>query len=383
MICIHMFFFVIGFNMLIPELNDYITDLGKPEYKWMNLGLWTIAAGIIRPVSGKIADNVSRKAVMYIGVAIGILCCFAYPLLPFLMGYLMLRFVHGFSTGFQPTGVTALIADIIPKGKRGEAMGIFGVTMTVGFSLGNGIGSLVKNAWTINGLFITSGVLTVISLFLILTIKEDKSVIRKNCEERGYTNFWQKIIPKRDELFGVEVIVPSVVMFLTALLYGFYLLLMPDITAHLGIANKGLFFFVNVAFMVATRLVSGKMVDRYGARRILLVSLTVVALGSYMTAHIDSLEMLIGSSIVYGIGASMATPAVMAWTADLANPIYKGRGMGTMFIFLEFGILFGTLIAQLIYQNDIERFDDVFLLGTVLMLAGVVFLMLTKTGRSK
>ncbi len=167
MLCLHMLLFMASFNMLIPELNSYLTSLGREDLIWMNIGLWTISAGIIRPVSGKIADNISRKSVMYIGVLVSIIACFCYPLFPFVLGYLALRLFHGFSTGFQPTGATALIADLIPKGKRGEAMGIFGIMLTIGFSLGNGVGSIIRNAWNMNGLFMVAGVLGVLSFLMI------------------------------------------------------------------------------------------------------------------------------------------------------------------------------------------------------------------------
>ena len=75
-------------------------------------------------------------------------------------------------------------------------MGLFGIMITIGFSLGQGISSIIKNNWSMDGLFITAGLLSTVSLFMILTIKEDKRVIEQNCIDKGYTTFWQKVIPK-------------------------------------------------------------------------------------------------------------------------------------------------------------------------------------------
>ena len=50
-----MLLFFISFNLIVPELNDYITSLGGADEKWLILGLWTLAAAIARPFSGKIA----------------------------------------------------------------------------------------------------------------------------------------------------------------------------------------------------------------------------------------------------------------------------------------------------------------------------------------
>jgi len=378
MLCLHMLLFFSSFNMLIPEMNDYITTLGGEDYKWMILGFWTIAAAVTRPVSGKIADNISRKSVMYIGVLISIIISFSYPVFITLTGFLVLRFLHGFSTGFQPTGATALIADLIPQGKRGEAMGIFGITITIGFSLGQAMGSTVKGAWGINGLFTTCGILGALSILLILFIKENKEAVIQNAAEKGYTTFWQKIIPKRDEVLAPEVLQPSVVMFLSANVAGIYFLLIPDFSSHLGIENKGMFFAVNVAVVVIVRFISGKFVDQFGARKNLYVSLAVLSVGCIITGTATSQFHFLMSSLVYGFGAAMGSPAIMAWTADLADPKYKGRGMGTMFIALEIGFLSGNFIGQMVYDNDPDNFISAFSVGALMCLTGLIFLILRR-----
>ena len=56
-----MLFFMTSFNLIIPELNDFITKLGAPDKKGLIITLFTISAAISRPFSGKIADLVGRK----------------------------------------------------------------------------------------------------------------------------------------------------------------------------------------------------------------------------------------------------------------------------------------------------------------------------------
>ncbi|OIQ36490.1 MAG: hypothetical protein BM555_02580 [Crocinitomix sp. MedPE-SWsnd] len=364
--------------MLIPEMNEYITTLGGEDYKWMILGLWTVAAAITRPFSGKIADNISRKSVMYIGVIISVIVSFSYPFFMNVAGFLFLRFLHGFSTGFQPTGATALIADVIPEGKRGEAMGIFGITITIGFSLGQALGSTVKAAFEMEGLFITCGVLGLISILLITGIKENKKLVKQNAIDKGYHSLYNKVIPKRDEIVGKEVLQPSVIMFLSANVAGVYFLLVPDFSQHLGIENKGMFFLVNVLIVVFTRFIAGRFVDLWGARRNLYVSLSVLVIGCLVTGSAQSESHFLLSSLVYGFGAAIGSPAIMAWTADIANPVFKGRGMGTMFIALELGFLSGNFFGQMIYDNNPNNFFNAFLFAAVLGALGVIYLILTK-----
>ena len=86
---------------------------------------------------------------------------------------------------------------------------------------------------------------------------------------------------------------------------------------------------------------------------------------------------MLGASL-YGIGGGMMTPAIFAWTADLANPAFKGRGIGTMFIALELGIAIGGFITQKIYDNNPENFKLTYLFGVILCVIGLVYLWLTR-----
>ncbi|MCC7246549.1 MAG: MFS transporter, partial [Saprospiraceae bacterium] len=130
-----------SFNMMIPELPSYLTSLGGGEHKGWIIALFTITAGLSRPFSGKLTDTIGRMPVMYIGVGACIVCSLCYPLLPFVSGFFLLRFLHGFSTGFKPTGTTAYVADIVPADRRGEAMGFMGICMNVGASSSPMLGS--------------------------------------------------------------------------------------------------------------------------------------------------------------------------------------------------------------------------------------------------
>ena len=65
---------------------------------------------------------------MVFGSLVCFVCGFFYPWALTVTGFLGLRLLHGFSTGFKPTGTAAFIADIVPVERRGEAMGLLGVT---------------------------------------------------------------------------------------------------------------------------------------------------------------------------------------------------------------------------------------------------------------
>ena len=126
LLCASSVLFMASFNMLLGELPHYLDSIGGQAYKGLIIGLFALAALFSRPFSGRLSDTIGRVPVMIFGAFVCIAAGFIYPLLTTISGFLILRFLHGFSTGFKPTGTTAYLADIIPPNKRGEAMGILG-----------------------------------------------------------------------------------------------------------------------------------------------------------------------------------------------------------------------------------------------------------------
>ena len=138
-------------NMIVPDLYDYLNNMGGGESKGLIIALFTVTAGLSRPFSGKVLDTIGRIPVMVFGVAVCVLMGLLYPVVSSVWSLLLLPcFLHGFSTGFKPTGTSAFIADIVPADRRGEAMGYFGLFGATGMALGPSIGLQITAAYNIN-----------------------------------------------------------------------------------------------------------------------------------------------------------------------------------------------------------------------------------------
>ena len=154
--------------MIIPELPAYLTSLGGADYKGLIIALFTLTAGISRPFSGKLADTIGRVPIIIFGAVVCIICSLIYPVLTTLSGFFLLRLLHGFSTGFTPTAITAYVADIVSEKRRGEAMGIVGISINLGSSIGPSVGSYLAAYHSLELMFYTSsGVALLLSLIHI------------------------------------------------------------------------------------------------------------------------------------------------------------------------------------------------------------------------
>lgn len=337
LLCLSHALFAGSFNMMIPELPSYLSSLGGAEHKGLIIALFTITAGVSRPFSGKLADTVGRLPVMYIGTFACVVCSLLYPQLAFVSGFLALRFFHGFSTGFKPTGTSAYVADIVPDGRRGEAMGTLGICLSLGASSSPPLGSWLVKHYDINAMFYASAIFAVLSMLILMGLTEtlrEKQPFKLSLLKVG-----------RHDVFDPLAIPAAIVMIFCYISYGVILTLVPDLSDQLGVENRGTFFTIFTLASVSTRFSAGKISDRLGRVPVLKASAILIAIAMITFAVADSKHMLYLASALFGLGNGVFSPAINAWTVDLGDPGRKGRALATMYISLEIAIGGGALIA--------------------------------------
>jgi len=364
-LCISYAFFGGSFNMIIPELPSFLSELGGKDYNGLIIALFTLTAGLSRPFSGKLTDLIGRKPIIIIGTIVCIVCSLLYPILSTISGFLLLRLVHGFSTGFSPTAMTAYVADIVPKHRRGEAMGIIGVSINLGSSISPPLGSYLASEYSINMMFYASSLLALISLLLVMRIKETIQ------EPRPFRPQMLKL--NRNEIVSRRAILPAIVCGLSYLGFGAMITITPDQSDFLGISNKGIYFTSFTLCSILSRLVAGQVSDRYGRIIVMKVAVILLAIAYLTFGYSDNLFSLLAGSGFVGFSLGIAIPAVFAWTVDRSNDSNRGRSMATLYIGLEVAIGIGALIGASVYSNDSSNFRSVFQIVSVITIMAIFF----------
>lgn len=347
LVCLSSLLFSASFNMLIPELPSYLSSMGGAEYKGLIIALFTLTAGLSRPFSGRLTDTLGRVPVMATGSVVCFICGFLYPVLGTVAGFLFLRLLHGFSTGFKPTATAAYVADIIPRERWGEALGFHGLCFSTGMAIGPAIGSTIRLYYSIDILFYTSSLFALLSIVILMNMKETLK------EKQHFSLSILKLT--RHDIIAVEVLPAAIVTFLSYIAYGAILTLIPDWSEHLGIVNKGLFFMVFTITSLLIRFLAGKASDRYGRIEVIKTGLGLLVLSLLIVAYADTFSGLMLGAASYGVATGILSPALNAWTVDMSLPDSRGKAMATMYIALEAGIGLGALCAGWYYQDVIKH----------------------------
>ena len=344
LLCLSHVLFAGSFNMMVPELPDFLTSMGGEDYKGLIISLFTLSAGLSRPFSGKLTDTIGRVPVMVIGTLVCVFCSLLYPVLTTIAGFLLLRFFHGFSTGFKPTAATAFAADIVPVDRRGEAMGILGISMNVGASMFPPIGSYLTMHYSMDIMFYVSSLLAFVSIAMLLGLKETLENKQK---------FRMELLKiSSDEVIEVKALPQAFVTIFIYMTFGVMLTISPDQATYLGLENKGLLFTSVTIFSILSRAVAGRVSDRYGRLIVVKIGILLIILSNiWMGVASGPLSLMLASGAV-GFSIGIAAPAMFAWVIDLSPDERRGRYMATVYIALEIGIGFGALFSAWVYDND-------------------------------
>jgi MFS family permease len=361
LLCLSTFLFFTSFNIIIPELPSFLTALGGEDYKGAIIGLFTLSAAFSRPISGKLTDTIGRVPVMIIGAVFSAIAGLLYSFAATVWMFLLIRFIHGFCTGFKPTGTVAYAADIIHPARRGESMAIIGLMNNFGFFLGVGASSLLKNAVGFDGMFISSACLAIASIAVLFRMKETLK------EKQPFR--WKLFILKKSDVFDKRMGKPVIITLLSVSGFGAMLTVIPDFSVHLGIMNKGSFMMMSTTGSLLVRFFSGKMSDRLGRKEMLWIGNLLWMVSLIILGFTTTPTEFYCSAFIMGCAVGFNSPSFFAWAIDRSDGVRTGNAMSTLFIALELGILYGAFLSAEVFGNVASR------LGLSFLVIGIFYLL--------
>lgn len=137
-----------GASMIWPFLMIYVSErLDLPMTAVASLMTLNALAGLLASfVVGPIADRTGRKITMIIGLAATGLLYLAMIPAGTLFAFAVLMTLRGFFNPLYRVGADAMVADLIPEGKRADAYALTRMSKNVGVALGPAVGGFVATA---------------------------------------------------------------------------------------------------------------------------------------------------------------------------------------------------------------------------------------------
>ena len=355
-LCAGTFAFSFSFYLLLPTIPLYARTLGIPESQiGLVVGFFALSSMAVKPWAGWAADRYGRLPLLVAGTLLFLAAALLYGWSRTLGALLLVRAVHGAGMGLYPTSATAVVADIAPPDRRGEAMGFFGAAGNLALALGPFLGIWVAERAGFPVLFGASAVVAALALALTLSLRE-------TIPERRRVPFGLAAALSPAALF------PSAILFCLMVTYGVQIAFLPLYVQSLGAGNPGTFFLVFALVTAAVRGYAGRLSDRLGRGPVTAAGMLLASLALATLAQGGTLATLALAGALYGIGFGAAQPSLSAWTVDRVPTAERGKAMGTFFTALELGIGAGAIGFGIVLGH--WGFRVTFLAAGALALAG-------------
>ena len=356
LVCAASFLFSGSMALLLTVLPLYVTQElhGSQLQVGLVAGVFTAAAVLARPLSGRLVDEWGRRAGLSLGALLFAVCPAFFPWATSVSLLLGLRFLHGIGIATYTTGAGTLVADIAPLNRRGEALGYFGIALNMAMAVGPALGAMLLPTFGFVRLFWLSAVVASGSFFFTLWLNEPPRPPRH----------------ERAPLLSREALFPALVMACTTVTFGAVASFLPLLVFEKRLGNPGLFFTVYSIGLIVSRAWAGTLSDRFGRAVVILPGMLLISVAMGVLAFATSLSHLLIAAVLNGFGYGGVQPTLLALAVDRASPHGRGAALATVTGAIDVGI--GVSAVGLGLLLEWSNFTWTYLCAGVVVLVGAL-----------
>jgi MFS family permease len=372
-------FFVAGsMTMVMPFISLYIESFGDfsetyvQHWSGLTFAITFVSAFLFSPIWGRIGDRYGRKKILIfsgLGMALSI----------FLIGYVhsvwqlfMLRFFMGFFSGFIPMS-QAFISTQTPKQIAGRVLGTLQTGSITGSLLGPMLGGILADSLGYSTTFKWTSISIFISALLVIATKEFLLEAKKGTKSHYSSKEVLKHIMRNPVLLTV-LLISALVQIAHFSIQPILSLFVSDLHGPVNIA-----FYSGIAFSAAglgNLMMSrnwGKIADKYGYIKILIILLFLAGIVYLPGAAVTSLWQLVIIRFALGVTIGGIIPVRIAYIRQEAPIAMQGEVLGYNTSLRFLGNIIGPLLGG--FVSGSFGFSAVFIsTSALLIISGFILL---------
>ena len=338
-----------GVSQLAPILPLYFHDLGVQTPEAMSLwsGLATGATYIIvclaAPFWGRVADKKGRKITL-IRSSFGMALCnalIAFQTTP--EGVVLIRLIQGLVSGFYSASIT-LIASETPIERTGWALGLLASANLAGSLIGPLLGGYIADTVGIRNDFIIVGTLMGLAGVLATIFIHENYVPKPNPEKLSIRKLKEQI-PEFNSIVALCVasfIYAICIMSLQPVISVYIKGIVPSDTENLAFIAGAVFSAMGIAQLMSSSPL-GKLVDKIGPRKVLVVSLIYVGVLNIPQSYVSDVYQLAIIRFLQGFGLGGMLPALNTYLSSKTPREFTGQVFSYNQSCLFFGYFLGSV----------------------------------------
>ena len=354
---------VLGIGAVIPVLPLFVKGPigGGDVAVGLVIGAFSVTGILMRPISGRIADKRGRKLVHITGIAIAALGAALMFIPAGVAGLIISRLLVGTGEGWVYTAGITWIVDLAPVEGRARAVGLFGLSVWGGITIGAVLGSIILSSAGYNAVWAFAVAAPLVALVIASLIPEAHATEQSASEELAEAELVggeiaakpgpsAAVIASRNQRgllrwVPSSALRPGTALAMVALAYGSFMSFVVLLLDFEGIGNGAAVFTAFTAAFVITRLLLSSVPDRIGSRPTVLVAGLVQAIGMVVVALAGSLPIVLAGAILSGGGMSLVFPALAVIVIENTDSSRRATALGAFLAFFDIGVGLGAPLA--------------------------------------
>ena len=321
------------------------------------VGAFSVTALVLRPWAGRESDRRGRRPLLVAGALLCAVAIAAHTLttaLPLLIG---LRLVLGVAEALFFVAGFAMLADLAPPNRAGEALSFNSLALYLGIAFGPSLGELLIGIGGFNLAWMGGAALSLAAAALALRLP--KGEMRPADLEGPAPLIHRGVVWPSVGLFAGVTAMSGFLAFVA--IYG---------RDYLEMSGSGVVLLVFGLTVVGCRIAFAKLPDRVPPFRLAGSALLAIAVGLALAGTVTSVAGLIAGAAIMGAGIAFVTPAFFAAMMARVRPSERGAAFGTVSIFLDLAFGGGPVLLGLV--ADAAGIPAAFLLAALVPAVGAV-----------
>ena len=329
-------------------------------------GAFGVTALVCRPFAGRLSDSRGRIPLMILGAGLAGIGMLLFPFAASLTALVAIRLLQGVAESAFFVASFALLADIAPPDRMGEAVSYNSLGLYLGLALGPPFGEALLARCGYAVAWAGAALLCAVAVGLTLLIVEPE----RDRSSGGH-----------GKLIHRPGIPASLGFFASLAAIGGFLAFASLHSEEVGMANTSLSLLVYGLVVVVGRIVFARVPDRLPPLALGTASLVAIAVGMTVMALWLSPAGLMLGVVVTALGVTFSTPAFFSAIFATASPSERGAAAGTASAFIDLGLGFGPICLGLVARSG--GIPAALLAGAGIALLGAVWVGWLSTRRTE
>jgi MFS family permease len=309
-----------------------------PRYVKGPIGSTDIAVGVVsgafaftglafRPLAGHLADARGRRLTVILGALVSATAGLLYFVPAGVPGLIVARLVLGAGEGMVFTAGSAWVVDLAPPERRGRLIGLYGLAIWSGLSLGPPIGELLLRASSFETVWVFAAGAPLLGAAIATRIPE---------------RFSPRPRTGRQPLLAREAVRPGLALSLGVVGFAAVAAFLVLHLEERGIGHGAEVFAAFAATVVLVRLIGGDLPDRIGPVPCALGAALIEAAGLALIGVADSVAVAVAGAMIMGGAYSTLYPALALLVVERVPEERRGVALGTFTACFDLGVGLGS-----------------------------------------